>query len=97
LTGTPQDLTNEINCKSGNNNHNNNNNNNAANISLYNPTPASANDKTNAANEVYCDWNREQHGILTTVLDDKKRTLQRYVRETLFAHLKFITCDSELD
>ncbi len=97
LTGTPQDLTNEINCESGNNNHNNNNNNNAANTSLYNPTPASANDKTNAASEVYCDWNREQHGILTTVLDDKKRTLQRYVRETLFAHLKFITCDSELD
>ncbi len=93
LTGTPQDLTNEINCEIGCNNNNGATND----ISYCNPTPASAKENTNAANEVYCDWNREQHGILTTVLDDKKRTLQRYVRETLFAQVKFITCDSDLE
>jgi hypothetical protein len=71
LTGTPQDITNKINCETGNNN-------NAANdVSFYNPTPASAKETTNSASEVYYDWNRQPHGILTTVLDDKKRTLYR--------------------
>jgi len=39
---------------------------------------------------------RNELGSTTTVANEK-RAVQRFVRETLFAKLKFISCDSELE
>jgi hypothetical protein len=45
--------------------------------------------------EAYIKWRNEQGN--TTTLEEEKRSVQRYVKETLFSRLKFIRKDQELD
>jgi hypothetical protein len=47
------------------------------------------------AKEGYVDLRRVQGGI--TTFDNAKRTVERYVRDTLFSMKKFITNDCELE
>jgi len=51
--------------------------------------------KRSKKGESYVDWSNSQVG--TATIADNKRSVQRYVRETLFAKVKFITCDEELE
>jgi hypothetical protein len=45
--------------------------------------------------DTYVKWKLLQGG--TTTIDDNKRAVQQYVRQTLFSKVKFIICDSELE
>ena len=58
-------------------------------------TPCTGSTVASTPQEEYHHWRAEQ-GSATT-FDNDKRAVHRYVRETLFSKLKFITRDSELD
>jgi len=45
--------------------------------------------------EAFVEWRNEQGGIV--LLDNEERLVRKFVRDTLFSKVKFITCDSELE
>jgi hypothetical protein len=66
--------------------------------SMVESTPRNTTDMTAAMvsnSQQYVDWRVDQGN--TTTAEDEKRAVQRYAREKLFAKVKFITCDSELE
>ena len=58
-------------------------------------TPKTMESSITSNSKTYQNWRDEHGGIIT--LESKKQQVRRYVRDTLFTKVKFITADKELD
>ena len=58
-------------------------------------TPKTMESSITSNSKTYQNWRDEHGGII--MLESKKQQVRRYVRDTLFTKVKFITADKELD